>query len=89
MYSSHFRTLLLHPTTPSLHAGSFVGMSLPSRLVHGRRRSDDPISLPLLVSAYATAGALGGIVHGITIDLGFWPGGWGGKAGSCAFVGES
>uniref|UniRef100_A0A7S3V4J0 Uncharacterized protein n=1 Tax=Chaetoceros debilis TaxID=122233 RepID=A0A7S3V4J0_9STRA len=90
--------LLLEDKTAALavYGGSFAGMSLPSRLMYGILpgqqksesgvKSGNPTTLSLL-SAFTVAGAIGGIVHGATIDLGFWPGGWGGKAGSCAFVG--
>lgn len=90
--------LLLHDKSAALavYGGSFVGMSLPSRLMHGilpgkekgegSLKPADPTTISLL-STFAGVGALGGIVHGATIDVGFWPGGWGGKAGSCAFVG--
>jgi len=36
---------------------------------------------------FGIAAALAGVVHGITMDWGLWMGGWGGKAGACAFVG--
>jgi len=29
----------------------------------------------------------GGLVHAITMHEGYWSGGWGGKAGLCAFAG--
>ncbi len=86
--------LVLQDKTAALavYGGSFVGMSLPSRLMHGilpsmKKKMKSAPSVASLLSAFAVAGALGGIVHGLTIELGFWPGGWGGKAGSCAFVG--
>ena len=41
----------------------------------------------LFLSSFALAGALGGVVHGATIDWNVWAGGWGGKAGTCAFIG--
>lgn len=59
-------------------------------ILPGQKRSEnavEPTTFSLL-SAFTVAGAIGGIIHGATIDLGFWPGGWGGKAGSCAFVGK-
>lgn len=75
----------------ALYGGSFVGMSLPSRLmdgvIPGREKQVKPHTMLSLLVSFATAGALGGIVHGLTVDLGLWPGGWGGKAGICAFVG--
>ncbi|CAJ1946107.1 unnamed protein product [Cylindrotheca closterium] len=41
-----------------------------------------------IVLWYAVAGALGGLVHALTIPLNWWTGGiWGGKAGTCAFAG--
>jgi hypothetical protein len=30
---------------------------------------------------------LAGMIHGMTIHWGYWNGGWGGKAGLCAFAG--
>lgn len=79
----------------AVYGGSFVGMSLPSRLMYGKlpgsaSTSTNNKSTPTVTSLLATfgvAGALGGLVHGVMADLGFWPGGWGGKAGSYAFVG--
>ena len=77
----------------AVYGGSFVGMSLPSRLVHGVlpgkvKEGGVPTStVASILAAFAVAGALGGFVHGATIDGGFWPGGWGGKAGTCAFIG--
>ena len=70
-------------------------MSLPSRLMHGDVvvpgsnarsvvRQQGPLSL--LVS-FAGAGALAGLFHAMTIRHGYWNGGWGGKAGLCAFAG--
>ncbi len=86
--------LVLEDKTAALavYGGSFVGMSLPSRLMYGilpsmKKKMKSAPSVASLLSAFAVAGALGGIVHGLTIELGLWPGGWGGKAGSCAFVG--
>jgi hypothetical protein len=72
--------------------GSFTGMSLPSRLVKGvypggKRRSNPWPATTIL--CFATAGALGGLIHAATIGLKWWsvPAGWGGKAGTCAFAG--
>eukprot|EP00980_Cylindrotheca_fusiformis_P021716 scaffold8541_cov70-Cylindrotheca_fusiformis.AAC.1 len=72
--------------------GAFTGMSLPSRLVKGVVPGKDitrglPGALEILL-CYAVAGALGGLIHAMTIPLKWWTGGiWGGKAGTCAFVG--
>jgi len=88
--------LLLKDKTAALavYGGSFVGMSAPTRLLHGILPSQvkdgakvpDTSSVTLLTS-FAIAGALGGIVHGASIGLNWFNGGWGGKAGFCGFVG--
>lgn len=88
--------LLLEDKSAALavYGGSFVGMSLPSRLMHGMLPGKvkegtviPTASVASLLTAFAIAGVLGGIVHGMTINLGWWAGGWGGKAGFCGFVG--
>lgn len=83
----------------AVYGGSFVGMAAPARLMYGLPRKKGKGNANANVNATATPGpiqvwtafalaaALGGVVHGATIDWGFWPGGWGGKAGTCAFVG--
>ncbi len=80
----------------ALYGGSFVGMSLPSRLMHGNivaPGGDDaravvrPRGLPSLLGSFAGAGALAGLFHAMTIRYGYWNGGWGGKAGLCALAG--
>ena len=79
----------------ALYGGSFVGMSLPSRLMHGNIASarKDATSVirpqtPLsLFGSFAGAGAMAGLFHALTIRHGYWNGGWGGKAGLCAFAG--
>ena len=75
----------------ALYGGSFIGMSLPSRLIHGiipgKGKADKPINVFGLLASFGIAGALGGVVHGVTIGLDWWSGGWGGKAGFCAFIG--
>jgi hypothetical protein len=74
----------------ALYGGSFVGMSLPSRLMHGimpGKGVPRPVTVLSILTAFALSGALGGIVHGATINWKMWPGGWGGKAGTCAFIG--
>ena len=85
--------LLKDPTVVlAVYGGSFVGMSLPSRLIHGNsppsgqrlQQSQTPLSL---FGSFAGAGALAGVFHALTIRHGYWNGGWGGKAGLCAFVG--
>jgi hypothetical protein len=83
--------LLLKDKTAALalYGGSFAGMSLPSKLMYlspSARRLTLNNVLSLLLT-FAVAGAMGGIVHGATIDWKLWPGGWGGKAGFCAFLG--
>jgi hypothetical protein len=71
--------------------GAFTGMSLPSRLLKGvipGRKKRNPPGAIAIVLWYAAAGALGGLIHALTIPLQWWSGGiWGGKAGSCAFGG--
>ena len=69
--------------------GLFVGMSAPPHLVHGilPREDGKSISTLRLLSAFIIAGALGGMIHGLSIGLGWFNGGWGGKAGFCAFLG--
>ncbi|KAL3774002.1 hypothetical protein ACHAW5_004852 [Stephanodiscus triporus] len=76
----------------ALYGGSFVGMSLPSRLMHGNAPGKDamavrPQRLLSLFGSFAGAGALAGLFHAMTIRYGYWNGGWGGKAGLCAFAG--
>lgn len=83
--------LLLPDKTAALavYGGSFTGMSLPSKLMSltpSSRRLSITNVISLLLT-FAVAGAFGGIVHGATIDWKLWTGGWGGKAGLCAFVG--
>jgi hypothetical protein len=69
----------------ALYGGSFVGMSLPSRLTHGGVRIRQRASL--LIASFAGAGAIAGLFHAVTMHYGYWNGGWGGKAGLCAFAG--
>mmetsp|Transcript_15883 Transcript_15883/g.36613 ORF Transcript_15883/g.36613 Transcript_15883/m.36613 type:complete len:455 (+) Transcript_15883:126-1490(+) len=75
----------------ALYGGSFVGMSLPSRLMYGNApgnaRPGQPQSAANLLASFAGAGAIAGLVHALTIHSGYWTGGWGGKAGLCAFAG--
>ena len=75
----------------ALYGGSFVGMSLPSRLMYGNApgnaRPGQPQSVASLLSSFAGAGAIAGLIHAMTIHSGYWTGGWGGKAGLCAFAG--
>jgi hypothetical protein len=78
----------------AIYGGSFVGMSLPSRLLFGiipgkemeNKSRTTPTFASLFVS-YGIAGALGGLIHGATVSWGLYAGGWGGKAGFCAFIG--
>jgi len=83
--------LLLQDKTAALavYGGSFTGMSLPSKLMAmapSSKRFSVTNVLSLLLT-FAIAGAFGGLVHGATLDWKLWTGGWGGKAGFCAFVG--
>jgi len=75
----------------ALYGGSFVGMSLPSRLMYGNApgnaRPGQPQSAASLLASFAGAGAIAGLIHALTIHSGYWTGGWGGKAGLCAFAG--
>ncbi len=75
----------------ALYGGSFVGMSLPSRLMHGnapgQAKTNQPQTALSLFTSFAGAGAISGLIHAITIHSGYWNGGWGGKAGLCAFAG--
>jgi hypothetical protein len=73
-----------------MFGGAFTGMSYPSRLLKGIRPGKQTRTLPNAVSTvvwFGVAGALGGLVHALTLSLGWWTGGWGGKAGTCAFTG--
>ena len=83
--------LLLQDKTAALavYGGSFTGMSLPSKLMSmdATSRSFNITNVISLLLTFAVAGAFGGIVHGATIDWKLWAGGWGGKAGFCAFLG--
>jgi len=86
-YLDNFGSLLVF-------GGAFTGMSLPSRLLTGvvpggANTQHRTVSVPYsIVIWYAVAGALGGLIHALTIPLDWWTGGiWGGKAGACAFGG--
>jgi hypothetical protein len=83
---------LKNPTAAlALYGGSFVGMSLPSRLMHGNAPGKPKLgktqSALSLFGSFTAAGAIAGLVHALTIHSGYWPRGWGGKAGLCAFAG--
>ncbi|KAL7497923.1 hypothetical protein ACHAWT_009432 [Skeletonema menzelii] len=75
----------------ALYGGTFVGMSLPSRLINGNtpgiRRQGKPQSALSLVGSFSAAGAMAGLVHAFTIHSGYFNRGWGGKVGLCAFAG--
>ena len=83
----------------AVYAGSFVGMSLPSRLLKGiipnqpskTQSSNNPksISSLALLSVFALAGVLGGIYNVLLTSMGIWavPPGWGGKAGFTSMLG--
>lgn len=84
--------LLLENKTAALavYGGSFVGMSLPSRLMRGvipGRGISKPLTVLSILFSFALSGAIGGVIHGATINWNMWSGGWGGKAGTCAFIG--
>ena len=83
--------LLLHDKTAALavYGGSFTGMSLPSKLM-SLPDSSQQLTITNVISlllTFGVAGAFGGILHGATIEWRLWSGGWGGKAGFCAFLG--
>ena len=86
--------LFLHQPSAALavYGGSFVGMSLPSKLMSlsswdlSSRKFTLRNVLSLLL-AFCISGVLAGILHGASVDWNLWQGGWGGKAGVCAFVG--
>jgi hypothetical protein len=75
----------------AVYGGSFVGMSLPSRLMHGNApghaKANHPQTALSLFMSFAGAGTIAGLIHALTIHNGYWNGGWGGKAGLCAFAG--
>ena len=74
-------------------------MSLPSRLMRGvvpgqRPRRNPPATaakttIGAILASFTLAGALAGLLHGLSLQLGWFtsPAGWGGKAGACAFLG--
>ena len=77
-----------------VYGGSFVGMSSPSRLIYGilPGNVEPGVKLPTpsklkKILAFAGAGCLGGLVHGLSAETGIFAGAWGGKAGLSAFVG--
>jgi hypothetical protein len=75
----------------SVYGGSFVGMSLPSRLMNGnapgKPKQGKPQSALALLGSFSAAGAMAGLIHALTIHSGYWNRGWGGKVGLCAFAG--
>eukprot|EP00559_Dactyliosolen_fragilissimus_P006127 CAMPEP_0184870298 /NCGR_PEP_ID=MMETSP0580-20130426/37025_1 /TAXON_ID=1118495 /ORGANISM="Dactyliosolen fragilissimus" /LENGTH=147 /DNA_ID=CAMNT_0027372305 /DNA_START=182 /DNA_END=625 /DNA_ORIENTATION=- len=76
----------------ALYAGSFAGMSLPSRLMNQSKTvfpitSTQSVTKLSLLLSFAISGAIGGMIHGALITFEWWPGGWGGKAGLCSFLG--
>jgi hypothetical protein len=75
----------------ALYGGTFVGMSLPSRLINGntpgKPRLAKPQSALSLFGSFTAAGAIAGLVHAFTIHSGYFNRGWGGKVGVCAFAG--
>ena len=81
-------SLLIHDPTAlmALYGGSLVGMSFPSRLIEGHL-SRIRQNAGAVVGSFAGAGALAGLIHAMATHYGYWNGGWGGKAGLCAFAG--
>lgn len=81
--------ILSDPTSlMALYGGSFVGMSLPSRLMRGNlSRARIRQSATSLMLSFVGGGAIAGLIHAMTIHGGYWNGGWGGKVGLCAFAG--
>ena len=75
----------------ALYGGTFVGMSLPSRLTNGnapgRQTLGKSLSAVSLIGSFSAAGALAGLIHAFTIHSGYFNRGWGGKVGFCAFAG--
>mmetsp|Transcript_44299 Transcript_44299/g.106719 ORF Transcript_44299/g.106719 Transcript_44299/m.106719 type:complete len:436 (+) Transcript_44299:152-1459(+) len=74
-----------------MFGGAFTGMSYPSRLLKGKGggtnlKRSDPTALQTLIW-FGVAGAFGGLIHALSLTLKLWTGGWGGKAGTCAFAG--
>jgi hypothetical protein len=74
----------------ALYGGSFVGMSYPHMLFVKSKKYSSKFhseSLISLIFSFGIAGAFAGLIKGATNDLNYWTGGWGGKTGSCAFIG--
>mmetsp|Transcript_564 Transcript_564/g.1193 ORF Transcript_564/g.1193 Transcript_564/m.1193 type:complete len:451 (-) Transcript_564:1818-3170(-) len=75
----------------AVYGGSFVGMALPSRLMYGnapgRVKVGPAQTAAKLFGSFGVAGAIAGFIHAATMHYGYWSGGWGGKAGLCAFAG--
>lgn len=84
----------------SIYAGSFAGMSSPSRLLKGfvlieptlpssTNSNKITMSSLALLSIFALAGVIGGIYSDILTKMGLWaaPPGWGGKAGFTSMLG--
>ncbi|CAJ1968327.1 unnamed protein product [Cylindrotheca closterium] len=74
-----------------MFGGAFTGMSYPTRLLKGKGggtdwKRADPTALQTLFW-FGVAGAFGGLIHALTLTMKLWTGGWGGKAGTCAFCG--
>ena len=74
------------------YGGTFVGMSLPSRLINGnapgRPKLGKPQSALSLFGSFTAAGAIAGLIHAFTIHSGYFIRGWGSKVGLCAFAGS-
>jgi len=73
-----------------MYGGSFVGMSLPSRLMYGilpGQPKNNATTLISLLLTFGVTGALAGLIHGLSVVMGIYEGGWGGKAGLYAFLG--
>ena len=74
----------------ALYGGSFVGMSYPHMLFVKSKKYSFKFhseSIISLIFSFGIAGAFAGLIKGATNDLNYWTGGWGGKTGSCAFIG--
>lgn len=71
----------------ALYGGSFVGMSYPNKLLNVKTNSNKNPSFPTVLLSFGISGLIAGLIKGITVDLGWWTGGWGGKTGSCALLG--
>ena len=72
----------------ALFGGTFVGMTLPSKLLQGFNYGRPLTKLVRLLATFATAGAMGGIINGIMTNTWATTTSWGGSTvGFCSFMG--